>query len=110
MGIPIPVLITKTRKKSERLIMAHVSVHLDGKEYDSFLAAIQGDDRLPSTYQGWIENRLKEWSEYLAHDPVVHVVIVHYEEFASYCRTTGHKLSYETLLACAVAKFTGLNL
>ena len=90
--------------------MNYISINIEREEYDSFVKAIPSDNRLPASYYGWIKNRLQEDSDRMAQGGTINKVVVHYEDFTRYCRTTRQKPSYEMLNACASAKFGRLNL
>ncbi len=89
--------------------MMRISPIIEQQEYDSFVRAAQNDDDFPRSYDDWIKRRLKEKAIYLAQDVIVKEVVVPYEEFARYCKTTGREPSYKTLMDCAVIKYTVSN-
>lgn len=83
------------------------TVTLLADEYDSFARSAPDDDSFPASYDDWLENRTKEDVNKHRRGIVLDEVVVHYEEFITYCRAVGKKPGQTALLAFAVAKEHG---
>jgi hypothetical protein len=83
---------------------SRVSLRFIPDEYDSFVRAIPNDPRLPATYDECRKRCLEEDAKTVANGEIVKKVVIHYDHFVKYCRDTGQQLSYELILAHAVAK------
>lgn len=80
------------------------SIRILPQEYDSFVKAMPGSEHLPASYDDWIKRSAEEDAHCIANGEGVKEVIVQFDEFASYCRSTGQQPSYFVLMAFAVSK------
>jgi hypothetical protein len=79
------------------------SIRILPQEYDSFVKAIRNDERLPGAYDDWVKCSAQEDAQCIANGEVIKEVVVRYEEFAEYCRSTGQQPNYFVLMALAVS-------
>jgi hypothetical protein len=80
------------------------SIRILPQEYDSFVKAIPNDEHLRSSYDDWNKRRSQDDAHCIANGEVIKEVIVQYEEFAKYCRSTAQQPNYFVLMAFAVSK------
>jgi len=87
--------------------MSIISIRIKPQEYDSFHRAIPNDPRIPPSYVRWLQDRLREDEEYIAHGESIQEVNVHYFEFIRYCKALAVAPSYTSLLEYAHARAHG---
>lgn len=80
------------------------SIRILPQEYASFVKAIPGNEHLPGSYDDWIKRSAREDAHCIANGEIIKEVIVQYDEFAKYCRSTGQQPTYFVLMALAVSK------
>ena len=86
------------------MIRTRASVRILREEYDSFVGAVPNDEHLRGSYDDWIKRSAEDDAHFIANGEVIREVIVGYEEFARYCRSTAQQPSYFVLMAFAVSK------
>ncbi len=79
------------------------------QNYDVIKRAIKIDANLPDTYDKWFNLQTKRIAEIEARGTIVYKVVIDPNEFARYCRASGHQQNGAMLRAYAAAKKAGGN-
>ena len=79
-----------------------IAIRINRDEYGAFVRLVPNDPAFPASYDDWLKRRSEEDAQCRARGEILTEVIVHFYEFAIYCRAIGQKPSQFTLEAFGI--------